>query len=143
MTTLRFIRFAVSTSMPSVKCVALIDMDCFYCACERALDHSLQGIPLAVVQYNPNQKGGVVSLPPEPAAARVVTRCTPPTRCATRPVLTPRPSRDKKVLMPSAMGNSIIAISYEARAKGVTRFFKTKEALNACPDLVIVQAPRS
>ena len=37
------------------RCVALIDMDCFYCAVERALDPSLVGLPMAVVQYNPYQ----------------------------------------------------------------------------------------
>ena len=35
--------------------VALVDLDCFYCACERALDPSLNGVPLAVLQYNPFQ----------------------------------------------------------------------------------------
>ena len=33
--------------------VALIDLDCFYCACERHLEPSLVGVPIAVVQYNP------------------------------------------------------------------------------------------
>ena len=57
--------------------VALIDMDCFYCACERALDESLVGKPMAVIQYNPFQGDGsasatgVISLPAEPASARV------------------------------------------------------------------------
>ena len=40
--------------------------------------------------------------------------------------------RDGKKLMPSSINNSIIAISYEARAKGVTRFFKGKEVLHLC-----------
>jgi len=108
--------------------VALIDMDCFYCACERALDPSLVGIPLAVVQYNPNQgngkvgAGGVISHPPEPVSARVV-------------------HRDGKILMPSGSNGSIIAISYEARIKGVTRFFKAQEAIAACPEIAIVQVP--
>ena len=29
--------------------VALIDLDCFYCACERHLEPSLVGVPIAVV----------------------------------------------------------------------------------------------
>ena len=29
----------------------------FYCACERALDPSLVGLPMAVVQYNPYEAG--------------------------------------------------------------------------------------
>ena len=93
--------------------VGLIDMDCFYCACERALDRSLEGIPMAVVQYNPYEAGrneaassvsvgGVSSLPAEPASARVAVR-------------------DGKVRLPAAQNGSIIAVSYEARARGVTR----------------------
>jgi len=109
--------------------VALIDMDCFYCAVERALDPSLLGVPLAVVQYNPNVghgrpgEGGVPSIPAEPAAARIVY------------------SHDGKLRMNTASNGSIIAISYEAREKGVTRFFKAKEAMEACPGLVIIQVP--
>ena len=108
--------------------VALIDMDCFYCACERALDKDLVGIPLAVLQYNPFAgdgkpgAGGVASIPPEPASARVV-------------------ARGGKVLIPSAVNGSIIAVSYEARAKGVTRFFRGREALSVCPELVLVVVP--
>lgn len=97
--------------------VALIDMDCFYCACERALQPSLVGVPLAVVQYNPYQgdgsagTSGVVSHPPEPASERIAIR-------------------DGKIRMPSAANGSIIAVSYEARARGVTRFFRAREV---CP----------
>ena len=43
---------------PLTRVVALIDMDCFYCACERALDPSLVGVPMAVIQYNPFQGDG-------------------------------------------------------------------------------------
>ena len=112
--------------------VALIDMDCFYCACERALDPSLVGIPMAVVQYNPfegnreeatsNLVGGVVSLPAEPARARVVVR-------------------NGKIMLPRSQNGSIIAVSYEARARGVTRFFRGKEAVAHCPEIVLVQVP--
>ena len=123
---------AASTRSSGIsRCVALIDMDCFYCACERALDPSLIGVPLAVIQYNPfenNTKaaddnvGGVVSIPAEPAAARVAVR-------------------DGKVLLPAAQNGSIIAVSYEARARGVTRFFRGKEAVKQCPEIVLVQVP--
>ena len=160
--------------------VPCADMDCFYCACERALQAltpapllcqpphavarrlascssadepslfgpapqtpmsldqisplvlcpqpSLLGVPLAVVQYNPFQGDGsasdrgVVSLPAEPATARVAIK-------------------DGKVHMPAAANGSIIAVSYEARKRGVTRFFRAREALAVCPELVVVQAP--
>ena len=98
------------------------------CACERALDSSLEGVPLAVVQYNPFQgdgsasASGVVSIPAEPAAARVVFK-------------------GGRLLMPSAANGSIIAVSYEARARGVTRFFRGREAIAKCPEIVLVQVP--
>ena len=38
--------------------VVLIDMDCFYCQVEEKLDPTLQGKPIAVVQYNTWQGGG-------------------------------------------------------------------------------------
>ena len=118
----------MATAAPRV--VALIDMDCFYCAVERALDPSLVGVPMAVVQYNPYQNargadgnvGGVVSLAAEPASARVV-------------------AKGGKVLMPSGANGSIIAVSYEARKRGVTRFFRGREALAQCPEMVLVQVP--
>ena len=102
----------------ATRCVALIDMDCFYCACERALLPELVGVALAVVQYNPFQGDGsagatgVVSIPAQPATARIAIK-------------------NGKILMPSAMHGSIIAVSYEARARGVTRFFRAREALTA------------
>ena len=116
---------------PLSRVVALIDMDCFYCAAERALDPSLMGIPIAVVQYNPyengrNEKedsvGGVSSLPAEPASARVAFR-------------------NGKVVLPAAQNGSIIAVSYEARKRGVTRFFRGKEAVAQCPEMVLIQVP--
>ena len=67
--------------------VCLIDMDCFYCQVESRLDPSLVGVPMAVVQYNSWQGGG------------------------------------------------IIAVSYEARAHGVTRSMRGDEARKKCPDI--------
>ena len=113
---------------PLTRVVALIDMDCFYCACERALDPSLVGVPMAVIQYNPFQgdgsagDSGVKSYPAEPSAARVAVK-------------------EGKTLMPSAVNGSIIAVSYEARERGVTRFFRGREAVAKCPEIVLVQVP--
>jgi DNA polymerase eta len=36
---------------------------------------------------------------------------------------------------------SLIAVSYEARAKGVKRIMRGLEAKAACPDLILVQVP--
>eukprot|EP00403_Amphidinium_massartii_P012441 CAMPEP_0178413966 /NCGR_PEP_ID=MMETSP0689_2-20121128/22796_1 /TAXON_ID=160604 /ORGANISM="Amphidinium massartii, Strain CS-259" /LENGTH=682 /DNA_ID=CAMNT_0020035247 /DNA_START=73 /DNA_END=2118 /DNA_ORIENTATION=+ len=108
--------------------VALIDMDCFYCACERALQPDLVGQPLVVVQYNPYQgdgsasESGVKSFPAEPASARVVVR-------------------RGQVLIPSSANGGIIAVSYEARAQGVTRYMRGREACATCPELTVVQVP--
>ena len=112
------------------RAVGLIDMDCFYCAVERALDPSLVDVPMAVVQYNPFQgdgkpgESGVVTLPPQPSSARIAVK-------------------DGKVLLPSAANGSIIAVSYEARARGVTRFFRGREAVSTCPELILIQVPTS
>eukprot|EP00931_Biecheleriopsis_adriatica_P088959 TRINITY_DN63174_c0_g1_i1.p1 TRINITY_DN63174_c0_g1~~TRINITY_DN63174_c0_g1_i1.p1 ORF type:complete len:665 (-),score=149.97 TRINITY_DN63174_c0_g1_i1:164-2158(-) len=108
--------------------VALIDMDCFYCACERAIQPELLEKPFVVVQYNPHQgdgtpgSSGVRTLSAEPAGARLV-------------------ARGDEVLLPFAMNSSIIAVSYEARAAGVTRFMRAREACETCPGLVVMQVP--
>lgn len=38
--------------------VVLVDMDCFYCQVEEKLDPTLEGKPIAVVQYNAWRGGG-------------------------------------------------------------------------------------
>ena len=122
------VAISMDGSAAGQRVVALIDLDCFYCAVERALDPSLVGVPLAVVQYNPfvgdglPGSSGVVSHPAEPAGARVAVK-------------------EGRVLMPTAVNGSIIAVSYEAREQGVTRFFRGREALAKCPTIVIVQVP--
>ena len=92
------------------KCVAFIDMDCFYVAVERARDTSLRGVPCAVVQYNPYERGGVRTVGAD---------------------------EDRR----TASNGSIIAVSYEARARGVTRQMRANEARKQCPELVAVQVP--
>ena len=40
-----------------------------------------------------------------------------------------------------ASNGSIIAVSYEARARGVTRIMRGDQARAACPDIILVQVP--
>ena len=93
--------------------VAHIDMDCFYVGVECARDSALRGIPCAVVQYNPNEPRGVS------------------TRTA---------DSDRRITEDDAP-HSLIAVSYEARAAGVTRSMRSDEARRTCPSLVLVQVP--
>ena len=78
------------------------------CQVEQRLDPSLRGVPMAVVQYNPN----------DPQDIEVGDN---------------RRADDSD--------SSLIAVSYEARAAGVKRQMRGKEARRACPDLALVQVP--
>ncbi|XP_035899540.1 DNA polymerase eta [Anopheles stephensi] len=53
--------------------VVLVDMDCFYCQVEEKLNPAIAGKPIAVVQYNPWQGGGIIAVN-YPARAEGVTR---------------------------------------------------------------------
>lgn len=85
-----------------------IDMDCFYCEVERQRNPRLRGVPMAVLQYNPQD---------------------------------PRTVRPEDDRIFNNSDGSIIAVSYEARAKGVTRIMRGKEARRQCPELQCVQVP--
>lgn len=92
------------------RCIAHIDVDCFYCEVERQRAPRLRGKPMAVLQYNPR----------DPRTMRA----------------------DDDRVMPDSDG-SIIAVSYEARAQGVTRVMRGREARKQCPSIVLVQVPVS
>ena len=88
--------------------IAHFDLDCFYCQVERSLDDSLKEMPTGVCQYDPFERDGVS------------------TRDAT--------TSDRKThLMRPGANNSLIAVSYEARKKGVKRNMKIGEARRCCP----------
>ncbi|XP_018578223.1 N-acetyltransferase eso1 [Anoplophora glabripennis] len=53
--------------------IVLVDMDCFYCQVEEKLDPSLEGKPIAVVQYNAWRGGGIIAVN-YPAREKGVTR---------------------------------------------------------------------
>ncbi|GLH04945.1 Putative DNA polymerase eta [Gryllus bimaculatus] len=57
----------------SDRIIVLVDMDCFYCQVEARYDPSLKGKPMAVVQYNQWQGGGIIAVNYE-ARAFGVTR---------------------------------------------------------------------
>ena len=98
-----------------VRVVCHIDMDAFYCQVECGLNPELKGKPIAVVQYNPS--GGLE-------------------------VPTLRPS-DNRCDVTNAEYNSIIAVSYPARACGVKRLQGSsgQDAKKKCPELICVHVP--
>lgn len=53
--------------------IVLVDMDCFYCQVEEKLNPEWKNLPIAVVQYNPWQGGGIIAVN-YPARAKGVTR---------------------------------------------------------------------
>ncbi|CAL6302121.1 unnamed protein product [Bathycoccus prasinos] len=95
--------------------IAHFDLDCFYCQVERSLDDSLKEMPTGVCQYDPFERDGV----------------------STRDAMGDR----KTHLTRPGANNSLIAVSYEARKKGVKRNMKIGEARRCCPEMIFVQVP--
>ena len=113
----RFRLLLPSARPPRIKVVAFVDMDAFYVAVERRINPDLIGKPVAVVQYNPFERGGVVDRPSRPGSGRILPHNS------------------------ARADGSIIAISYEGRARGVKRIMRGAEAVRVCPDLQLVGVP--
>eukprot|EP00201_Polytomella_parva_P011870 CAMPEP_0175055644 /NCGR_PEP_ID=MMETSP0052_2-20121109/10203_1 /TAXON_ID=51329 ORGANISM="Polytomella parva, Strain SAG 63-3" /NCGR_SAMPLE_ID=MMETSP0052_2 /ASSEMBLY_ACC=CAM_ASM_000194 /LENGTH=600 /DNA_ID=CAMNT_0016320529 /DNA_START=140 /DNA_END=1939 /DNA_ORIENTATION=+ len=92
--------------------IAHIDLDAFYTQVEMKLNPSLRGKPVAVVQYNPLDRDAL--------------------KFALRP--------EHNRISPNSNGG-IIAVSYEARSRGVKRNMPGREARKICPELILVQVP--
>ena len=100
------------------------DLDAFYVACERELNPSLNKKAVAVSQYNPHGRL-------EQSHSSEIEK---------RLVAAPSQEGSSKVLHGDKNG-SIIAVSYEARSKGVKRQDRGVDAIKKCPELYIVQVP--
>jgi len=101
------------------------DLDAFYVTCEREINESLRGVPVAVSQYNPY---GTL----EDKLIHEVDK---------RLVYCPGRSQEKNDRQSCDANGSMIAVSYEARAAGVKRNDRGFDAIRKCPNLHIVQVP--
>jgi nucleotidyltransferase/DNA polymerase involved in DNA repair len=98
-----------------------LDVDAFYVACERELRPDLRKRPLAVSQYNPY--GNL---------------CTREIEDPARILYDGNRAQAKKN---RDVNGSLIAVSYEARARHVKRNDRGLEAVRKCPEMVIIQVP--
>ena len=130
------------------------DVDAFYVACEREINPALRHVPVAVSQYNPY--GTLADTPAADVHARWVvqavagaedaTTTTTTTKATATTNIHPLPQQQQQTNTtdpqpPQDTNGSLIAVSYEARAAGVKRNQRGKEARAACPGLNIVQVP--
>eukprot|EP00977_Amphora_coffeiformis_P026518 scaffold27504_cov148-Amphora_coffeaeformis.AAC.3 len=140
------------------------DLDAFYVCCEREVNPQLRGVPVAVSQYNPY--GTLQDKPAADIQARWVVQGSVPstnngihnndtsttkekdtdtdTHCKINSQ--PQPQKTIKQMeqhprQQTDTNGSLIAVSYEARAAGVKRGQRGKDACQACPALNIVQVP--
>lgn len=103
-----------------------VDLDAFYVACERELNPSLIGFPVAVSQYNPH--GNLK----ETSSSDIEKRLIVPGN---------DPDVNNTSISIDGRNGSMIAVSYEARAAGVKRGDRGLDAVQKCPNLRIVQVP--
>lgn len=121
-----------SPPMTSQRTIVHLDVDAFYVACERELRPDLQGRPLAVSQYNPygDLRDCAIDNPSRILYDGWATAKDPDNSNNNKQ----QPSN------PNSNG-SLIAVSYEARARNVRRNDRGHDAVNKCPELCIVQVP--
>ena len=92
--------FARARMRADVRVVAHLDLDAFYCQVERAAHGIDANVPLVVAQYDPFERGGVRT----------------------------RDQGARRILRDGLERHSLIAVSYEARARGVKRNMRAIDA---------------
>lgn len=106
--------FARARMRADVRVVAHLDLDAFYCQVERAAHGIDANVPLVVAQYDPFERGGVRT----------------------------HDQGARRILRDGLERHSLIAVSYEARARGVKRNMRAIDARRLCGDgAVVVQVP--
>ena len=130
------------------------DLDAFYVCCEREVNSQLRHVPVAVSQYNPY--GTLQDKPAADIHARWVVRGIHNNNNSETKEVTeiendlntdPQQQQQQQQqqqhsqVPPQDTNGSLIAVSYEARASGVKRGQRGKDACQACPSLNIVQVP--
>jgi DNA polymerase eta len=113
--------FAMVDTSTSRSTIVHLDVDAFYVACERELRPDLRKRPLAVSQYNPY--GNLCTREIEDPARILYD------------------GLDTQAKKNRDVNGSLIAVSYEARARHVKRNDRGLEAVRKCPEMVIIQVP--
>ena len=105
---------------PAHRIICHVDVDAMYVGCERELNPTaLLHVPVAVSQYNPY--GNLQETSSDEIDRRLIVRPGKPVEGDTN--------------------GSLIAVSYEARAEGVKRNDRGRDAVKKCSELRIVQVP--
>ena len=114
------VAFHPVTMAPAHRIICHVDVDAMYVGCERELNPTaLLHVPVAVSQYNPY--GNLQETSSDEIDRRLIVRPGKPVDGDTN--------------------GSLIAVSYEARAEGVKRNDRGRDAVKKCPELRIVQVP--
>ena len=119
------------TKDDSHRIIAHFGLDAFYVACERELNPELLGKPVAVSQYNPH--GSLRETDSSDIRRRLVAY--------PKKNLASLEGKSHPVGGNGDDNGSMIAVSYEARAAGVQRGDRGRDAVKKCPELHVVQVP--